>query len=104
MRDREITDPRTKTYRWHRRLIAHLRSFDFMGRTRALFLIPAYCVAILGCEAEKPKMVEIKPPTVVVSQALTDDVTDYEDFTGRTDAIYSVDVRARVTGYLEKVL
>ena len=30
-------------------------------------------------------------------------VTDYEDFTGQTRAVKSVDVRARVSGYLEKV-
>lgn len=74
-----------------------------MNRARALILIPACCLAILGCEAEKPKMVQTKPPTVVVSRAITDDVTDYEDFTGRTEAVFSVDVRARVTGYLEHV-
>lgn len=74
-----------------------------MNRARALILIPACCLAILGCEAEKPKMVQTKPPTVIVSRAITDDVTDYEDFTGRTEAVFSVDVRARVTGYLEKV-
>ena len=74
-----------------------------MDRARALILIPACCLAILGCEAEKPKMVQTKPPTVIVSRAITDDVTDYEDFTGRTEAVFSVDVRARVTGYLEKV-
>src|SRR5262249_49197186 len=28
------------------------------------------------------------------------EVTDYVDFTGRTDAVQAVDVRARVTGYL----
>ena len=32
-----------------------------------------------------------------------DEVVDFEDFTGRTDAIYSVEIRSRVTGYLEKV-
>ena len=30
-------------------------------------------------------------------------VTDYEDFPGRTDAIYTVEVRARVSGYLKNV-
>ena len=30
-------------------------------------------------------------------------VTDYVEFTGRTDAIFTVDVRARVNGYLKKV-
>jgi RND family efflux transporter MFP subunit len=30
-------------------------------------------------------------------------VTDYEDFPGRTEAVVSVEIRARVTGYLDKV-
>jgi RND family efflux transporter MFP subunit len=39
------------------------------------------------------------PPEVKVSLPVTRTVTDYEDFPGRTDAVSSVDVRARVTGY-----
>ena len=34
---------------------------------------------------------------------MSQDITDYEDFTGRTEAIATVEVRAGVTGYLEKV-
>src|SRR5262249_22515238 len=41
-----------------------------------------------------------EPPAVPVSRPLSREVTDYVDFTGRTDAIQAVDVRARVTGYL----
>ena len=33
----------------------------------------------------------------------SDEVTDYEEFIGQTDAVYTVEVRARVTGYLDKV-
>lgn len=35
---------------------------------------------------------------------MSETVTDFEDFTGTTVAVKGVDVRARVTGYLEKVL
>jgi membrane fusion protein, multidrug efflux system len=38
----------------------------------------------------------------LVAAALLRDVTDYEYFSGRTDASNKVDVRSRVTGYLEK--
>jgi multidrug efflux system membrane fusion protein len=38
-----------------------------------------------------------------VSRPVKRQVTDYVDFTGRTDAVQAVDVRARVTGYLVKV-
>lgn len=41
------------------------------------------------------------PPEVLVSLPLARDVTDYEDFPGRTDAVNSIEIRARVTGYLD---
>ena len=37
---------------------------------------------------------------VVVRPPVEREVTDYEYFTGRTEAVDSVDVRARVTGYI----
>ena len=42
-------------------------------------------------------------PKVEVSMPVTDTVSDFEAFTGRFDAIYTVEIRARVTGYLDKV-
>ena len=44
------------------------------------------------------------PPEVLVSRPTNREISDYEDFTGRTDAKFSVEVRARVTGYLDKVM
>src|SRR5207237_7807699 len=44
-----------------------------------------------------------QPPEVLVSLPVTRQVTDYVDFPGRTEAVNSVEVRARVTGYLDKV-
>jgi RND family efflux transporter MFP subunit len=43
------------------------------------------------------------PPEVQVSKPVVREVTDYADFTGRTQAVATVDLRARVTGYLAKV-
>jgi multidrug efflux system membrane fusion protein len=40
---------------------------------------------------------------VQVSQPVAREIADYEDFTGRVEAVQSVDLRARVTGYLVKV-
>ncbi len=44
------------------------------------------------------------PPKVTVSQPVTKPVTDYLEFTGNTAAFNKVQLRARVEGYLEKVL
>ena len=40
------------------------------------------------------------PPEVSVSAVIKEKVIDYEDFPGRMEAINSVDIRARVTGFL----
>jgi multidrug efflux system membrane fusion protein len=44
-----------------------------------------------------------QPAPVPVSQPVQRQVTDYQDFTGRTEASSSVTIRARVTGYLIRV-
>jgi RND family efflux transporter MFP subunit len=44
-----------------------------------------------------------KPPEVYVDLPTTGEITDYEDFSGRTVAIKTIDIRARVTGYLQKI-
>jgi RND family efflux transporter MFP subunit len=43
-------------------------------------------------------------PEVTVARPVAREVTDYQDFTGRIEATQSVDLRARVSGYLDKVL
>lgn len=62
--------------------------------------------ALSGCQkAQSAKVDPAKsaPPEVLVAQPVEGEVTDFEDFTGRSDAMKSVEVRARVTGYLEAV-
>jgi len=42
-------------------------------------------------------------PVVTASRPATRDVVDWDEFTGRIEAVETVEVRARVPGYLEKV-
>ncbi len=44
-----------------------------------------------------------KPPEVIVDLPTSGEITDFEDFTGRTVANKTIDIRARVTGYLNKI-
>lgn len=44
-----------------------------------------------------------KPPEVLVDLPTTGQVTDYEDFSGRAMGTRMIDIRARVTGYLERI-
>jgi RND family efflux transporter MFP subunit len=56
-----------------------------------------------GCGQQGPPEMSFPPPVVTVSYPLERDVTDYSDFTGRTMAVETVRVRARVFGYLQKI-
>ncbi len=60
-------------------------------------------VAAGGCHHAPPNAAPAKPMTLPVSEPVRREVTDYVDFTGRTDAVESVGIRARVTGYLVKM-
>ncbi len=62
------------------------------------------CLAVLtGCQANRPKVAPAETPVVPVSHPVQREVTDYVDFTGRTEAVHSVDIRPRVTGYLKRM-
>jgi RND family efflux transporter MFP subunit len=58
--------------------------------------------ACVGCEPAVPEPPKAELSEVVVATPTPRDVTDYEEFTGHTDAIKSVLIKARVTGYLLK--
>lgn len=67
----------------------------------------ALCAAELlaGCSPEAAKSgpggPSSEPPEVTVGRPVEKGVVDYVDFTGRTEAIDTVDIQARVTGFLE---
>lgn len=75
------------------------------GRPSALATCALAIVSILlgGC-GEKPKQQPPPPPKVTVAQPAQRVVTDYLELTGNTQAIYTVQLVARVAGYLEKIL
>jgi multidrug efflux system membrane fusion protein len=72
------------------------------GRAASL-AIAASLLGSFGCSRAKPNVVPPNPPTVIVATPVTREVTDVEDFVGQTAAEFTVEVRARVTGYLVKL-
>jgi membrane fusion protein (multidrug efflux system) len=56
-----------------------------------------------GCQGKPAPVAPPEPPVIPVSRPVAREVTDYVDFTGRTDAVEAVDVRPRVSGYLVKM-
>src|SRR5580693_9365260 len=61
------------------------------------------CLGLAGC-AQAPSGAPVATPIpVTVSHPVEREVTDFADFTARTAAVDSVEVRAHVWGYLDKV-
>jgi RND family efflux transporter MFP subunit len=66
-------------------------------------LVQGLCLALAGCARAPSEAPAAAPPPVTVSYPVEREVTDYADFTARTAAVDSVELRARVSGYLDKV-
>ncbi|HWA99816.1 MAG TPA: efflux RND transporter periplasmic adaptor subunit [Pirellulales bacterium] len=60
-------------------------------------------VAFVGCQRSQPKIAPTKPPEVLVAYPTQESVTEFEEFTGRTMAVNTIEIRARVSGYLDRV-
>lgn len=63
---------------------------------------------LIGCDPAKTPSNSLLPPVqppakVKIAQPLNQQVTEWDEYTGRIEAVNTVEVRARVSGYLDKV-
>src|SRR5262245_8288138 len=66
-------------------------------------LVLGLCIVLAGCAGAPSGAPALASIPVTVSRPVEREVTDYADFTARTAAVDSVEVRAHVWGYLDKV-
>src|ERR1700733_2495067 len=69
---------------------------------RSLLLV-GLCIGLAGCAGARSESSASVPTPVAVSRPVERYVTDHGDFTARTAAVDSVEVRAHVWGFLDKV-
>jgi len=81
--------------------VGNSRSLCGRGRSAAIILL--MILFIPGC-GEINTFVPPPPPRVTVTQPIRQPVTEYLELTGNTQAFNTVQLVARVQGYLEKVL
>jgi RND family efflux transporter MFP subunit len=86
--------------------VSHLPQEKRVGKLPRIAWLPALLLSLAGttagCKRQLPPPPPPKSQQVEVGLPVTREVVDYEDFTGRTESLRSVLVRARVTGYLDK--
>ena len=68
-------------------------------------LSAAAAIALSACADSHAKAAAAAPPApeVSVAEVVARDVTQWDEFTGRVEAVESVDVRPRVSGYIDQV-
>jgi RND family efflux transporter MFP subunit len=69
--------------------------------SRSLWL--GISLACLGCGRPTPTLVEPPPPTVTVARPVSREVTEYVEFTGNAAAVETVEIKARVSGFITKI-
>jgi hypothetical protein len=76
---------------------------QYMGKA-GIPLLAAAILAAAGCNPKHPQAAETAPAVVLVSRPIErKNVSDYQVFTARTQAVQSVDIKARVSGFLTKI-
>jgi len=73
-----------------------------MTRTIALGSVLLAAQLLAGCDS-KPVAGSAPPPPVTVARPLQKTITEWDEYTGRFTAVESVDVRARVSGFIDSI-
>jgi RND family efflux transporter MFP subunit len=83
--------------------------FDVRGLLRVSFLtdgrwigVTIAAISLCGC-GRQIQLPPSPPVKVTVAKPVEQEVVDYAEFTGNTAAVNTVSIRARVSGYLEKI-
>lgn len=79
---------------------AHTRRYG-TARAGLFAVLASFLLAACG-EGQQPPAAP-PPPAVTVATPIKREIVDYDEYVGRFAAINSVEIRARVSGYLDKV-
>ncbi|MEL6368570.1 MAG: biotin/lipoyl-binding protein, partial [Pseudomonadota bacterium] len=66
-------------------------------------LIGVGLATLVGCGGGGPGEMEMPPTAVAIAEVIARDVTDWDEFSGRIEAVETIEIRPRVTGYLTKL-
>jgi RND family efflux transporter MFP subunit len=72
----------------------------FPARNAPLLIL---ALALAACGEGAPKQAAPPPPEVTVAKPTKQTVTDYDEYVGRFVSVDMVEIRARVSGYLDKI-
>ena len=74
-----------------------------MTRTAPLCSLLLFSVFLCGCDSQPAGKAAPAPPSVTVSRPLQKKITEWDEYTGRFVAVENVEVRARVSGFIDSI-
>jgi multidrug efflux system membrane fusion protein len=69
---------------------------------RGILALSILCEELSGCTKPPPPPAPAPPP-VTIAKPIKKEIIEWDEYTGRTDAVESVDVRPRVSGYIDNI-
>jgi RND family efflux transporter MFP subunit len=72
-------------------------------KTTKVLVMTLLVITFAACESQRNEYAEPPPQKVTVAQPMQQDVTNFLEFTGTTRAVEEVEVRARVSGFLQSM-
>jgi multidrug efflux system membrane fusion protein len=70
---------------------------------RRSIIVMSLATLVVGCGDSAQKQAAPPPPSVTIAKPVKRTVSDFDEYVGRFVAVNSVEVRARVSGYLEGI-
>ena len=71
--------------------------------SRRLLTLAAFALAVAGCSKSAAPPAAPPPPEVGVAKVVSGKVRQWDDFIGRVSAVETVELRPRVSGYVERI-
>lgn len=76
---------------------------SYAETSQVVFICLALFLFAFGCRNNTPPAVEQPVPRVTVSEVVQEEVIDFDDYTGQTEASEIVEVRSRLYGFLDSI-
>jgi membrane fusion protein, multidrug efflux system len=74
-----------------------------LSRGARLAALPLLALTLAACDRTAAQPADPPPPKVTVAQVIARDVTEWDELTGRLEAVNTVEIRPRVSGYVSAV-
>ena len=78
-----------------------MKNIKILQTSPFLFILAGLILLLNGCKGQEAP--PPPPPKVTISQPVVRELIEWDEYTGRIEAVESVEVRARVNGYLESI-